>query len=78
MALKDTSSVVGTLSYVLGAILQAIFFFLYLLILQVRLVLKGHPQVLGCKRPCRHPHAHWQDDGLHNAGIQNASLQRSY
>ena len=35
LALKDTRSVVGTLTYVLGAILQAVFFFFYLLVLRV-------------------------------------------
>lgn len=36
LALKDTRSVVGTLTYVMGAIMQLVFFFFYLLILQVR------------------------------------------
>ena len=36
LALKDTRSVVGTLTYVSGAILQLCFFFLYLLVLRVR------------------------------------------
>ena len=35
LALKDTRSVVGTLTYVMGAIMQLVFFFFYLLILQV-------------------------------------------
>jgi hypothetical protein len=36
LALKDTRSVVGTLTYVCGAILQLCFFFFYLLVLRVR------------------------------------------
>ena len=40
MALKDTRSVVGTLTYALGAILQAVFFLFYLLILRVHPNLK--------------------------------------
>ena len=37
LALKDTRSVVGTLTYVIGAIMQLVFFFFYLLILRVSL-----------------------------------------
>ena len=49
VALKDTRSVVGTLTYVLGAVLQAVFFFFYLLILRVRFSLS---QALPCSSVC--------------------------
>ncbi len=38
LALKDTRSVVGTLTYLIGAIVQLVFFFFYLLILRVCLI----------------------------------------